>query len=126
MTLVHSRPVVLARAYAGRWIADCPVCSSAAVQPTNRPTWNCQDCGTRLEVRWPSDDMRQGVERLLSQRPIAHTRNWFPGETLHDLLAENVQHGIGPSAPGEMVAIIGDRIERDTLPAADRRAQIGA
>jgi hypothetical protein len=27
-------------------------------------------------------------------RPDPTTRNWFPGETLHDLMFENASHGI--------------------------------
>lgn len=122
MTLVSlSRPVSLVRMYAGNWIIDCPLCSGAQV--TSLGT-RCVDCGTALEVRWPSDELQYGVQRLLSLRPIPHTRNWSPGETLHDLLAENVEHRIGPDV-GEEIMILGDSIVRDSLPAV-RRPQIGA
>jgi hypothetical protein len=69
--------------------------------------------------------MIAGVERLLTFRPDVTTRNWVPGETLHDLLAENVAHGIGPDV-GESMTIIGDKITADTLPAARGRLPIGA
>lgn len=125
MTLVRFRPTIQARVYASQWIGDCPVCRSASVLDFGTPIWECRDCGTSIEVYWPSNDVRRGVERLLSLRPIAHTRNWFPGETLHDLLAENTEHGIGPTEQGQQMAIIGDRIEVDTLPKPVRRLQIG-
>jgi hypothetical protein len=120
--LVSNRPAVLVRAYAGNWINDCPLCRGAQLTSLGD---RCVDCGLLLEVRWPSDEVRYGVERLLSQRPISHTRNWSPGESLHDLLAENVQHGIGPAEPGQVLSIVGDTITQDTLPVG-RRQQIGA
>lgn len=70
--------------------------------------------------------MRRGIERLLMMRPIPYTRNWLPGETLTDLLAENIEHGIGPSEPGQEMAIVGDQITTDSLPRPKRRLQIGA
>ena len=121
--LVPVRPVTYARVYVGDWIIDCPVCGGAQVVGLGDV---CVDCETRLEVRWPSDEVRYGVARLLSMRPIRHTRNWSPGETLHDLLGENVQHGIGPTEPGEVIEIIGDTITRDTLPSPRPRPMIGA
>lgn len=124
--LISVSPSTLGRVYAGQWIADCPLCSSASVLRFGSPAWDCQDCGTELEVRWPPEETRRGIERLLSMRPISHTRNWFPGETLHDLLAENVTHAIGPAEEGQELLIVGDEIVKDTLPAAPQRQQIGA
>ena len=126
--LVSTRPAVFARAHAGHWIADCPRCGYAVggrLLPFGSPVFDCQDCGLGVEVRWPSEQMRRGVERLLMMRPVPHTRNWFPHESLSDLLAENVEHGIGPSQPGEEIRILGERIELDTLPRPVKRLQIG-
>lgn len=85
------------RANWGRWVADCPApwCLSAMqVWAGDRHTV-CRDCGTPIpDLIWPADP--EGVEALLSQRPAVWTQNWHPGETLHDLLAENLQHGIMP------------------------------
>lgn len=117
--------IAKARVYAGDWIADCPVCNSAAKREVDDPVWTCQDCDTAHEVVWPSQEMRYGVARLLMLRPVRHNRNWFPWETLHDLLAENVAHGIGP-AEGEAMSIIGGTITLDTLPPPRRLRQIGA
>lgn len=86
----------------------------------------CWDCGTDVEVIWPPETVVQGVERLLSLRPDVSTRNWWPGETLHDLLADNMAHGvIAPDSDGPIMAIVGDRIELDTLPASRTREAIG-
>jgi hypothetical protein len=124
--LVLRTPSTDARVYAGNWIADCPICRSAAVRRFGDPVWECRDCGTGVEVSWPAEHVRRGVERLLMMRPLQHTRNWFPGETLHDLLAENVEHDIGPTEEGQHLMIVDDLIELDTLPKPVRRLQIGA
>ena len=125
MNLVTLRPVTLARAYCGMWIVDCPRCRDARHLPFGTTAYECVYCGLGMEPAWPSEAMRAGVERLLSMRPIAYNRNWTPGETLHDLLAENIEHGIGPDA-GESIMIADDKIVLDTLPAAVGRLPIGA
>lgn len=124
--LVSLRAPVLARAYAGHWIADCPRCAYAVALRFGSPVFDCRDCGLGVEVRWPSETMRHGIERLLMLRPVPATRNWLPGETLHDLLVENVRHGVGPTDIGQRIAIVGDDITQDTLPRPKRRLQIGA
>jgi hypothetical protein len=117
VNLVHAnRPVMAARANWGRWICDCPACPAALTLQPGTPEFVCWECGSRAEILWPSEDMARGVERLLMMRPLEQHRNWEPGETLHDLLAENVTHGIGPTEEGQQLMIVGDRIERDTLP----------
>ncbi len=121
--LVSHRPIVAARVYAGQWIIDCPMCCGAQVVALGD---RCVDCDTRLDVIWPSDEMRHGIERVLGLRPVTHTRNWTPGESLHDLLAENVEHRIGPTEEGQLIEIIGDTVTRDSLPPATPRQQIGA
>lgn len=128
----------------GRWLADCPACGSAlAVEPGSRvlgaPVWEhdgaawvrvgfregCWDCGARTDLVWPDGAFVDGVERLLAMRPHAQTRNWQPGETLHDLLRENAAHGLfsvpaieGLARPGEELLAVGQdgRVEVDRLP----------
>lgn len=114
-------PTVPARANWGRWVIDCPTCTSALTLPPGAEAFACWDCGARAVVEWPAPEFVAGVERLLSMRPAVETRNWVPGETLHDLLAENVQHGVMtalalPEGPGALLAITGDRITVDRLP----------
>jgi hypothetical protein len=123
VNLVTLRPVVYAYANRGRWVVDCPVCSDALKLTPGEPLFGCWGCGTEAEVVWPVNPA--AIERLLGMRPLAQSRNWQPGETLHDLLAENVAHGIGPDV-GESMTIIGDKITADTLPAARGRLPIGA
>lgn len=124
-------PRVAARANWGRWIADCPRCTSALTLPPGRPTLECWDCGARAEVEWPAPEFVAGVERLLSMRPLVNTRNWQPGEDLHDLLQENVEHGVmnplaleAATSGRTLLAISGDRIDVDLLPQLPNRLQI--
>src|SRR4030095_1405894 len=92
----------------GRWIVDCPNCSSAlmidpewgwtvprskVVRP--RDFFECWHCGTRCDVEWPPDELVFGAERLLMMRPDPKTRNFDPQtETLTNLMWENGAHGI--------------------------------
>lgn len=83
----------------GRWIARCPagLCTNA-VQVTRRQSrFECLgagSCGWTSPIVWPADP--DAIEMLLRRRPDAHTRSWVLGETLEDLLAENVAHGLMP------------------------------
>ena len=99
---------LIPRANWGRWIVDCPHCSSALmidpewgwVEPRSqtfhpRDFFECWDCGTRAEVEWPPDELIFSAERLLMMRPDPKTRNFDPkSETLNDLMWENGAHGI--------------------------------
>lgn len=78
-----------------------------------------------------------GVERVLMMRPDPSTRNWFPGETLIDLMRENGEHGILDNlerlnlavSPGDVVFSADEtRIRVDHLPVLKPRIrqEIGA
>jgi LSD1 subclass zinc finger protein len=141
---VWRRPVVAARVNWGRWIVDCPACPSALALAPGAPVLRCWDCAAVAEVAWPDDELRDGVERLLAVRPSPHTRNWTPGETLHDLLAENIAHDVvagalqrlaelgAAPAGGRLYLVEGDRLTVDALTAplelarAEARREIGA
>lgn len=84
---------------------------------------------------WPPnvDD----IAFVLSLRPVPETRNWAPGETLHDLLEENFRHGVAlpaPTAiddrPGQaetLLEVVGERIVGGlVLPAGHNLTMIGA
>jgi len=63
-------------------------------------------CGTVTNsIQWPAD--ADEIEDVLNLRPLAMTRNWYPaghitavqhgipeGQTVADLLAENIEHGV--------------------------------
>lgn len=86
--------VAYAEANWSRWIVKCPspYCRSALQLPRNYPEFGCWDCGTRAPVVWPTK-LRE-IEKILSMRPDPITRNWVPGESLFDLIAENLAHGV--------------------------------
>lgn len=113
---------------AGRWVAHCPVCGNAeqagrcddgqpgGLEP-GRFTCTASDappaglvmprrgCGWRGPVEWPPDI--RDLERVLLARPVSATRNWTPGETLFQLVAENAEHGIVPAAALEAASAVG-------------------
>lgn len=115
-----------ARAHRGMWIVDCPRCANAMRWPVGTPSFDCDECDQPIEIVWPPQEMVEAVERLLMMRPVPHTRNWNPGETLHDLMFENGAHGIydqlEPTTPGRVLLSVTDgAIEHDALPAATER-----
>jgi hypothetical protein len=75
-----------------RWMADCPrPCGGAEVVSPDSP-FLCGSCGATCAVVWPAE--RDDIEAVLAARPDPMTRNWSPGETVRDLIAENRAHGI--------------------------------
>ena len=120
--------VAYARVCWGRWVADCPRdgCTQAehfGVDPATRhvgglggKVFRCgtegtachcgvagpAGCGLVCAVVWPENV--EAIEKLLALRPAEQTRNWTPGEDLVDLMAENVAHGVGGPAAGQVEA----------------------
>ncbi len=86
----------------GQWVVDCPADDCEAVLFANRTECECRDvsvcehplipCGVSLQVVFPAD--RVGIDRLLGSRP-RRNRNWIPSESVADLKAENMLHGVG-------------------------------
>lgn len=82
----------------GRWIIDCPFCPSAdRWQGGDR--FICSLCGNAaaggryVDVQPPPARLRTAIAGALAHRPVEF-RNWHPGETVADLVAENVAHGV--------------------------------
>lgn len=73
-----------------RWVADCECRAGVAVEPT-LDVCVCLDCGTLYRVRMP-DDWKAG-EQVLAHRDVEN-RNWTVGQTVQDLKAENLTHGV--------------------------------
>jgi hypothetical protein len=89
----------------GVWIARCPCRTPGDPAPgcivwTAAPLGWCVRCGNETAGwRWrrillPGPDERAAIEAALVVRPVEH-RNWTPGETVAELLAENAVHGLG-------------------------------
>ena len=89
----------IARANAGRWIADCPQsgCDGAMYVNFDDPRFFCCECrnagfgGVPVKIALPKD--REAIEAVLLERPVPATRNWTPGETIGQLEAENANGG---------------------------------
>jgi hypothetical protein len=128
--LIHSDVLtVAARANWGRWIADCLLCNNARALAPGDPSFECSGCGTLIEVRWPPEETRYAVARLLMMRPLEANRNW-EGEDLHQLVRENAEHGIfdrlpidGP--PRSVLTVDDLSIRRDELPPPRSLRELG-
>lgn len=85
---------VAARAEHGRWIVDCPAQDCSGAEYANPEGFFCCSCrnlavkGALYVVVWPRE--RAAIEAVLAVRPRVN-RNWFPGETLAALKAENAK-----------------------------------
>lgn len=89
---------VLAVLAQSRWVAQCPDCAGAQLAARTDRRLLCSGCGNVIAGRrwrpvvWPDDT--DAIEQVLAVRPLAHNRNWHPGETVADLVAENAAHGL--------------------------------
>lgn len=117
MHLITSR--ARAWVYAGEWVADCPRegCNNTeylygpsrpgAARTVRRASFHCSSCRMLADIDWPSDSVMDGIMAVLAKRPVPHTRNWFPqdhpvavrariphGQSVEDLRAENIAHGV--------------------------------
>jgi hypothetical protein len=94
----------------GKWVARCPRpgclnaeqrgrCDDGTTGGLDRDRFTCRashgGCGLQCGVDWPANIA--DLERVLLARPVPATRNWSPGETLHALVAENIERGLVPS-----------------------------
>lgn len=131
-SLVRAGYVVEAYANWSRWVAHCGRCPRAVQLQPSTPMFECDFCGAIVEVLWPINQIIVGVERLLMMRPDPSTRNWVPGETLHDLMFENGAHGIFDNLeqhgviaePGTSLLSVDDQgIRADRLPALKPRVR---
>lgn len=122
----------------GRWIVDCP-CASAMAVEVGAADVRCWDCGEVIgPIVWPPDPPAIAV--ILGYRPHRVNRNWLPGETLADLLMENIAHHVEPPHLAELAAANGGQLSlMETagevviggillvaLPAGSARPQIGS
>ena len=74
-----------------RWVAECgtPYCAEAhLVEPGDR--FVCGNCDRSYDVSFPTD--RVLIDAALGRRVVPQTRNWVPGETVANLVAENEAH----------------------------------
>ncbi len=101
--------MLIARAYVNhsKWIADCgrPYCNGAERLEPRQAQIHCANCHWEAPVQWPPD--ADAIWQVLQERPVPHTRNWFPsghelalrsgcphGQSVADLIAENAEYGV--------------------------------
>jgi hypothetical protein len=92
----------------GRWVARCPRpgchnaeqfgrCDDGTVGGLTGRGFVCRPshngCGLEAAADWPAN--LDDIEYMTRARPVA-ARNWFPGETVEDLMRENVTNGLIP------------------------------
>lgn len=102
----RAQGVVQASVNHGRWIAECPTGDGGAMMVALDDLYFlCPVCRNELngglwyDVRVPAPSVRRALEEALLRRPAqdgfnAPTRNWVPGETVADLVAENTRMGL--------------------------------
>lgn len=116
----------------GRWVAHCPRpgcpnaegagrCDDGSAGGLGAEGFRCRvergGCGLRCPAVWPPEVAE--IERLVLCRPIPATRNWVPGESLSDLLRENMTHGLVPNDELEIrgSAIVGGALSAPSFSA---------
>lgn len=81
----------------GRWVADCPDPDCNNAEEFGRGLRDvimvCANCKQSWKPDWPAE--RNAIEQTLAARPVPGTRNWWPSETVADLVRENVENGVG-------------------------------
>lgn len=76
----------------GRWIVECPDCQDAQLAARDDKRFMCVGCanaavdGVWRPVIWPKN--HEDIEAILEERPHDRHKNWAPGETIEDLIAE--------------------------------------
>ena len=83
----------------GRWVADCPACRTGLQLPRGprqvkaefvQVSDACVSCEYPIQVVMPEDaDL---IDNALASRRLMVNRNWYPHESVGDLLAENLLH----------------------------------
>jgi hypothetical protein len=82
----------------GRWVVRCPFCPRL-VAFMKQERFVCPLCGNAAaggryaEVRAPSIEFAQALQPLMLLRPVEN-RSWLHGETLNQIRAENIEHGL--------------------------------
>ncbi len=99
----------LAYVYCGGWVAECPA-SCGNVQAVSRDeasVYRCVYCQQLSAISWPAEEAMEEMMAVMNRRPNPSNRNWYPqdhpvavrfgvphGQSIQDLLEENLEHGI--------------------------------
>lgn len=102
--VVATAAPLVARVNHGVWIAPCPCGARGTPSPGgvvffDTPLVCCARCGNQgvgggwRRVEIPPENERALIEMVLLCRPNVEDRNWEPGESVADLIAQNAAHG---------------------------------
>lgn len=96
--------LAFARINWSRIVVDCPrpQCTSALTLPPGWQWFECLDCGWSASIVWPPN--LADIVAVLALRPDPITRNWDVGQTVMELVAENLAHGLAPDRSALEVA----------------------
>lgn len=82
----------------GRWICDCPACKTGWLVNPATPSklydakgreHDACSCGTAIVVVFPAE--KAAIDEALAERKHAVNRNWYPHESVIDLLAQTLE-----------------------------------
>ncbi len=90
---IHDGGTIDAYVNHGRWVADCACNGAELVAPGQEMV--CGSCGARNTVKFPSPKTRTDLDVVLSRRE-QFRQNWYPYETVDELVAQNIENGIYP------------------------------
>ncbi len=90
---IHDGASIDAYVNHGRWVADCACNGAELVAPDQQML--CGSCGARNTVKFPPPKTKGKLETVLGARD-PHSQNWSPDETVDELVAQNIEHGLYP------------------------------
>jgi ribosomal protein L37AE/L43A len=110
--VVQTAAPLVARINHGIWVASCECGARGLPRPgcvvfVDRQIGWCARCGNQSTGRgWrpvvvPPEPERRQIEAVLLCRPNVGDRNWEPGETVADLVQQNLDHGDPIPPPDE-------------------------
>lgn len=121
--IADGKPLI-ARVDNNLWIVECPDCKSADIvwfdegKPDRAHPQMCINClNAAVGYKWrsitvPRAASRRGIESVLRARPLPHTRNWLPHETLENLIEENTDRDLPAAVSGPAPMLLTPDVER--------------
>jgi len=89
---------VQACVHLNEWIAYCPdeECNGAMIVDAGDPVFFCVDCLNADNDEHPYEvvfEHQEEVEALMAMRKKIQHRNWYPDESVEDLITEQIERG---------------------------------
>lgn len=83
-----------------RWYLHCPHCRGGVSCGPAWPIACCFECGAVFDHVWFPENWKE-IEAVLLARPALDNRHWLLGETLEQLIEQNVSRGLAPARGGQ-------------------------